>query len=1766
MASNRIIKNLTWENILSMNNYNWIIIGDVKYQFLKNELINRFFPVLAIDDKNLLLKGLVLIINFIFIKFGFHYEDIDENILWEQLKQNDLLDFRAILLLMLPFINDNETDDKKRKLKKLEDLYLEMDEKGQYVYSNSQYNRCIRYNDGEDINYLKRPFLKEYFLQHLELLLMSIETVSNKLYVNWVDVIPIKMNKYKETHLYENTIVKIINRGKSYRNVMLINNYIDLNGGISYQDFYNVISNHLFNEIKNHKWLIYDIIIGEKPISYVAYLESIFSLDTIWNNLLWSQLTKNETNKFTYQWNNFLNSYNIYNNTVLHHFYFFFSKYHKNSVRLIKQGKLILTGNPTEDEEENEENIRITPETTRNAITGMSKVPIEEIYLFFYDQFSAFKKSWYYYMIKIRKDDHLAKNKIDKDGPDTQTNTIYVTPKNIYNYCKSMVHYVNTQKKFVQIPKHWYSLSPEQIEMVLIRMLDIENITNDPFDPKRNNWRDPKGNWFNINKYIKRFYPFVVETNLAQINLLLHTSIREKIVDIIFESLIYHGLLSEFRPNKKITNNTIIESSIGSTDDIQKTNHKRDQMKSQYFSGQNRKEFEKYAYYYVTSTTYGELSPIRSKDYIDTNYQKKYFDFLTSNQIWTFTYAMNWISQINFYHHYINNRIMYVTGATGVGKSTQVPKLLMYSQKMIDYNANGKIICTQPRVPPTIENAGTISKELGVPIGEYSSLYDRSIFTSNYYIQYKHQKEQHVEKMDSFLRIVTDGTLYEEMKKSPFMTRLLPDQAAVDANGKKIEWAQLYSTGNKYDIIIVDEAHEHNPNMDMILTLARDVTYVNNSIKLVIISATMDDDEPLYRRYYRKINDNRTFPLSAFIQNQILDRANMDRRLHISAPGATTQYVVKDIYLPKPESDLINELNFVDYGIKKTIWLANSTTQGDILLFMSGQADIHKAVKEINDNTPVNIIAIGYYSELSEETKESIVKIHQTLSYYTRYKDDVFLEEADVTRRVPSGTYTRAIIIATNVAEASITLQNLKYVIDTGYAKMVVYDPLEGISKILTLPISQSSSIQRRGRVGRVASGEVYYLYDKEKIVNNKTAYKIADINIKDTIVSLLKSDPQDNFIITAMNDINYIPNLEKIIDLKTSNEYEPEYLIYDVLKNPRSYLDIIKKQYLYIPDISDITQYYTYYGKTNMQNYDGKKLLNNFKKYLIENHDDYHYQEKQDFLSRSHTGYDDFILRDDSLSFYIIHPDENVIKRNLYTGKMEGIKCNLSVSNAYYYYLLNINNISVNTQDILTCNFRNIDFDRFSLIKYYLAIDEAKLQLLIIDVPGQYIDRNIEFTNIVDPVIKKYTNDYIKYINHYFTISPELTINIKSNILNKLNDIKSTASIQILNDLNYLLWYAYSIPYGIENDVVALITFISLAPNINQWIGDLKSKNNVKRFFTMHMTEKGDIYFLWKLWNTIKKLIEKENLFEITKINIETEIQFKNYKERYLKKSKIPYDQFLIFDKMFKSGKLNVDDEFFYYVDQLSIDFKELIKKNVINKYLDIISKNNNFDSEKIKEFLVEYLDILFTLNKRIWTHRYEIENQINETENIMEEIDVFDWAKSKLSFPGINNNPHYLENTWDRVLETYIRAFSINLLKNEGDYYLQINRGVRMDPAYWSKKIILEKTFLNNKMDYIIYHNNETTGRNNNVTYLTPVKLEWVLDLNPIYYYYFFFDKENILYKMKEDDDINKVINIINSNKYLFSFKSLISYLDLIENPVISGILRNEMNNLLK
>lgn len=1702
-SDSNLTVNKSSDYLLDSNNpYLWIKQEDEKYHYLLSELISVYFASLNQSEKLLLLNNLVKVINFIYLKFDF-YPDRG-SALWQQLRENNLMDARALLAMMLPYILDDDSQEtKKKSLTSLENLYLQKDSKGRFYYTNNQYNRCLRQLKGNDISVIERPYLKEYFIQHMELILSSIEASSHKLYINWVNILPITITEYQDSSLYRLTRRKMVEEIPNQ--IALINGYLDPLPGLSLGDLYNTIVNQLYYEIKNIKWLIYDIMVQDKPILYIRYLESRIDLSPIWGSLTWSQLTDTERSLFSTKWNDFFHSDNANDQTILHTMYFFLSKYYRDRIRLINDGKLKLIGIPRDDKDV-EETTLVSTEKIQDVHQGMRLIPVADIYAFLWDQITNLKKTWYYYQMNIKKNDYLL-----------EENDIRVTLKNVYNYAESMGHYFSPDQKFTPLPRYWTSLLPELIEQVIHRIYDI-------YHPVYNNWRS-RLRWFNINNYLRRLYPDSQDLN--QINRLVHQHLRTKIVDIVFESLIYHGLLSKMVPKIEISS-------------IRSRPEQYQQLKVSNLTDDMIRNYENHSFYFLTGTNYG---------LVDSGKFLK--EIATLKHRWIFTYPLNWISQLNFYHHYLHNRVIYVTGATGVGKSTQTPKLLLYCQKMLDFNVHGKIVCTQPRIEPVVSNADTISKELGVPI------FIDNLPTSNYQVQYRHSKSRHVSNIDYYLRLVTDGTLFEQLKMYPFLSRSEENDKAYDIDDNKISWAKIYGPGNLYDVVMVDEAHEHNTNMDMILTLMRDAAYVNNSLKLVILSATLEDDEPIYRRYYRIINDNLAYPLSAYIEANNLDRANMDRRIHISAPGTTTVYQIRDHYATPEESAQVNVSNYVHHGIEKTIQVINQTQDGDLLLFLAGQADIEEAVHKINSRTPAHVICFGFYGDLPEEMRKFIINIHETLKTYTRYKEDINLPEEEVDRRVAPGTYQRAVIIATNVAEASITLERLKYVVDSGYAKVNIYDPIEGISKLITLPISWTSSIQRRGRVGRVSDGDVYYLYSKEKIINNKTSYKIADSDPKDIIIKLIKSEAIDSPIIMRDNDYSHIQHLKELRSLKEiGRDADATTILYRILGNPYVYLEIIRKQYLYSPDLSDILNYYTYYGKTSpSETIDAQK--SNLRSYLINNHDDYHYQEQYFyFISRGHTGYDSFRLEDRLLDFYLIHPDENVIERDPFTGRMRNLRCSDSVPPSYYYYLLYINQAI--GPDFLGCDNKAVERARekilsqnFSLEKYWLAIDDAKLQMLVVELPLRDI-KSLRLTiKGLDPDQQARIDRYYRSVDAFYLYGQGWVV-IRSTFFSDLERLSNILSIKELRNVNNLLWYVFSLPHQLGLDVIALIQMIEVTWVVSGWLPSAGKKKpppeEVERFFRIHQNNQGDIFFLWKLWSRLKEMFRKNDLFRLTEVDGDWYDTFLHQKNQFLR-GEIKNPQILsIFQNLNKMGKLNIEHEFYFYFYHVTIDFSVIFKQVRLEDYLNIIAEDYFVSKVALMEFTKNYFNTLFSLNKTTWLQQYEIEHHLPQEEHY-DGVMTF-WAHQKSLFKPIDS--------WTRILETYLRAFSTNLLKNEATHYLRMNKGTRIHPKNISKKIEIENTLLHTKMDYIVYHHSDFIKDQSVVSYLTPVKLEWVLNLNPIYYYHFLFDKNNIIYQIKDDPDVARTRQLILQNRSAYSLDQLISYIDQLNNPSISRQLR--------
>jgi hypothetical protein len=657
----------------------------------------------------------------------------------------------------------------------------------------------------------------------------------------------------------------------------------------------------------------------------------------------------------------------------------------------------------------------------------------------------------------------------------------------------------------------------------------------------------------------------------------IYKNIKDVLINIIFETLIVKGILSQFVPNKKLTDQIFINR-----DDI----YKEQSLPNSILARSEQNDYYTSAYHYLTLLPYCKM-----KNYMTEKGEESFFSYGTKRkQSWYIAYSFDWVAQIGFCHHYIHNRIIFITGATGVGKSTEIPKLFLYYSKAIDYLQAPKVICTEPRQAPTETNAAYISKALGVPMFLYKNGQSgQAGDTDYYYIQMHHQKTQHEKRVyHSMLKYITEGSLILEIN----------DPILKQTRGQK------YGIKNRYDVIMIDEAHEHKIDMDILLTILKLPIGYNNSLKLVILSATMDDDEPRYRRFYRDVNDNRKYPTDEWIRNHKIDRINVDRRYHISPPGMGTRYNVEEIYTPD-KTDIETVINII-----------RTTTDGDILLFKSGVPEINKALQILNSELPSDVIALPYHSRFGDQyasnknfienlTSESILKLRIS-------KTDDFTTTKNLYQG--TGNYRRAVIIATNAAEASITIQTLKFVIETGDQKVNLYDYKKRGEKLVKGPISESSRIQRKGRVGRTSSGTVYYLYEKGTMENNKISYEMSTNNLYLNIFKKLKMSSSESILIEHIYDPNCY---------KTQLSHKQLKSIFG-----KSGLDkMIMMQYF------NGKTYYEYYGNDDMYDY------NNYKK----------------FANYYETGFDTISLTDNIGSFYLIHPNELQIKRNI-NGDITGI------------------------------------------------------------------------------------------------------------------------------------------------------------------------------------------------------------------------------------------------------------------------------------------------------------------------------------------------------------------------------------------------------------------------------------------------------------------------------------------------------------------------------
>ena len=1773
-------------------------VTDSFKKYITSTIRNNILINLNIDEFNKIIKMLIELINYIAMRLNFDFDNIGS---YEyQLKQNNNRDLYAIFNLLLPYIDDKEGTyllhkkienisdiTSKKKNESLEQGFIEPTDdivndnitKNPYLITNLQFNRhynkliktkqksVLEVNNEVDnkqdfFNYIaetSQTHLKKYInsdnayfyeyyytiddiYNNFYLLLNSIDQISNKLYVNWINIRPITWN-YRDSKLYKNSFyyditdkqfklkdgskldvynpLKIYYENYNEDNEEIVykksdNTYFDTRG-ISCGDIYNMIHHELYYGIKDYKWLIYDLPINNK-YNVNIYWELIITLfdeiELYLKNDIEFDLIQNSNEKVIIKWNQIKNKLSseildnqIIKDLVLNLLYFLQRKF--SLIYQIKESFIKLDIDKNVQKIDDEDHILELIDTDLdNDKNKMTEIPIEKLieswnsleikylYEFLRETIRDFKKTWYGYQIVVNNN-YLPSLSIPFElnmAIPGLNKPVRLTYKNIYNWAKSVIINVyssddksNTKKIIIDKlyyykQYNWYSLEDIKLKNECkYRSEFIETINN------------ANNDYFKITRVLrtKTFKDIALNSNtILIINNSIFENIRANLKDIIFECLLIRGTLNEFVIDRECTDKLLL------TEDYTTKNARRiNAVRKNIFNKDNVEKYKK-SIYYLTGEPYENLPLIIKKNEKSITY----FEALETGTWYTF-YAMDWIAQINFFHRYINNRVLYVTGATGAGKSSQVPKLLLYGLKMINNNNKGKVVSTQPRISPTVSNAEQISEQMGVPIKAYSKSFDTPVKTFLSYIQYKTSSNSHLGlKQKYYFKEMTDGSLVEELINNPLLKKNIKE---VEDDNFEDRYTQEFKVDeNNYDIVIIDESHEHNKNMDIILTLMKYTTFWNNSIKLVIISATMDDDEPIYRRYFKDINDNMMFPINHYninnyyiskrLQEYIaLDRITVDRRIHISPPGETTQHFVKDIYL---EKDTINYQEAEYEGIQKVLELIGKKAQGDMLFFTLGELQIRKIVSELNNNTPPNVIAIPFYSELPDFWKILGEKTGQ-IKDFDVHKDDLFVEIKlkGSGRKVPIGTYKQVIVVATNVAEASITIEKLKHVIETGYYNSITYNSITRSTEAKVAPITEASRLQRRGRVGRVSDGIVYYMYEKGSREENKPLYNICLSNIKDDLYKLLREKHDEDF---------YINNKLKFLDNKCLNEYSLKikdvtddqnirsihqkyyngnYLANVVKENMKGITNKIKKS-----RIENIFKFIDYHYVT-------QSLVSNYS-LLTVNHGEGSlgiYNTEINIHDRYETGYNMVSILDMCGTFHIIHPSENIAYRHILTGEINNrLNYNIGKFNRDFiiktfsylsmmYYSRMIIPYKVGSQ-IIKYDLTNVDDYELSNYRVYRGTTNYKISLY-----PQY--RELKNLVMCDNTIP------IQIVNDIFdkTIMEE-RFKFIYNLL-ELTDIELKDDSFKRGCIKALI---YGKLMGIEDDICGVVAVLLVyGPEMKKLIPEMivqgKPKFNFNKSpINQFKNNYGDIITYYYLFKSL------QNDFKDLKIWSKMQENILVFDDQY----DIVKNEYLEIKKDILNKIKNKDSDAWSLSSKYNLDFNkfDLIQKSDQKEELSSSKGKKNYIKEQVKS-LQNNLNEEDIIRIIIWCKSRNL-----DPKNISKVIKTYLDLKNKLSMESEQFNWFTTQikvNKEQLIEENIIKCFLLSFIENVLYYdnikmeYTNIYNNIK----YGDKKLfpgskINDRTIYPNK--YVLYL---VKSNDNYPININNIKIEWLFEIVP-------------------------------------------------------------------
>lgn len=380
----------------------------------------------------------------------------------------------------------------------------------------------------------------------------------------------------------------------------------------------------------------------------------------------------------------------------------------------------------------------------------------------------------------------------------------------------------------------------------------------------------------------------------------------------------------------------------------------------------------------------------------------------------------------------IKHQVVIVSGDTGSGKTTQLPKMLFE----MGYAEFGIIGHTQPRRVA----AKAIAKRIGEELGSHQLV--------AYKVRFSDKTQAHTK-----IKLMTDGILLQEIQKD----RLL----------------------KQYSALIIDEAHERSLNIDFILGYLKNILIRRPELKVLITSATIENEK--FSKFFSLTTHVRdSMPSPTLARLGVRQQAGILKIEEYAAPVISVvgnSYPIDIVYQPpshqsnKEEADLNNL-------VYNALLSCIEMEPGNILVFMPGEREIKDCIGFLRR------VKLRHYQILALFARQN--EVEQNLVFV----DDGLLK----------------IIISTNIAETSVTIPGVKYVIDSGLARIKRYNSRTNVEQLQVEKISQASIFQRSGRCGRVSNGICVRLYSEEdfQLRAKYTKPEILRSNLANVILRLL--------------------------------------------------------------------------------------------------------------------------------------------------------------------------------------------------------------------------------------------------------------------------------------------------------------------------------------------------------------------------------------------------------------------------------------------------------------------------------------------------------------------------------------------------------------------------------------------------------------------------------------------------------------------------------------